>query len=96
MSLKTSASSNISKIEIFHVPPQWLFVRAETADGFIGWGEFTLEGHAEARFRGWHVDGIGDIWQIVCHARFYRGGPVLMSALSGLDIALWDIKGKKL
>ncbi|KAG1745171.1 muconate lactonizing enzyme, N-terminal domain protein [Suillus lakei] len=106
MSLKTSASSFISKIEVFRVPPRWLFVRIETADGFVGWGESTLEGHTEAiegafadlaqRFLGWDADGIEDIWQTAYRARFYRGGPVLMSALSGLDIALWDIKGKKL
>ncbi|KAF8842932.1 enolase C-terminal domain-like protein [Paxillus ammoniavirescens] len=106
MSLKTSASSLISKIEIFRVPPRWLFVRVETADNFVGWGESTLEGHTEAiegafadlvsRFVGWDADGIEDIWQAAYRARFYRGGPVLMSALSGLDIALWDIKGKKL
>ncbi|KAH0826571.1 enolase C-terminal domain-like protein [Lanmaoa asiatica] len=90
----------------FRVPPRWLFVRVETADGFVGWGESTLEGHTEAiegafgdlasRFVHWDADGIEDIWQAATRARFYRGGPVLMSALSGLDIALWDIKGKKL
>ncbi|KAH7886892.1 enolase C-terminal domain-like protein [Phlebopus sp. FC_14] len=106
MSLTTPASSIISKIEIFRLPPRWLFVRVETSDGFVGWGESTLEGHTEAiegafndlasRFLGWDADGIEDIWQSAYRARFYRGGPVLMSALSGLDIALWDIKGKKL
>ncbi|KAF9233418.1 enolase C-terminal domain-like protein [Melanogaster broomeanus] len=106
MSLKSRASSLISKIEIFRVPPRWLFVRVETADNFVGWGESTLEGHTEAiegafedlasRFLDWDADGIEDIWQAAYRARFYRGGPVLMSALSGLDIALWDIKGKKL
>ncbi|KAH7928609.1 enolase C-terminal domain-like protein [Leucogyrophana mollusca] len=106
MSLKTNQSSIISKIEVFRLPPRWLFVRVETEDGYIGWGESTLEGHTEAiegaffdlteRFVGWDADGIEDIWQHACRGRFYRGGPVLMSALSGLDIALWDIKGKKL
>ncbi|KAG8216823.1 enolase C-terminal domain-like protein [Butyriboletus roseoflavus] len=106
MSLTTSTASLISKIEFFRVPPRWLIVRVETADGFVGWGESTLEGHTEAiegafgdlasRFVHWDADGIEDIWQAAYRARFYRGGPVLMSALSGLDIALWDIKGKKL
>lgn len=96
----------ISKIEIFRVPPRWLFVRVETSDNLVGWGESTLEGHTEAvegafadlreRFLGSDADNIQDIWQTAYMARFYRGGPVLMSALSGLDIALWDIKGKKL
>ncbi|TFY74466.1 hypothetical protein EWM64_g9547 [Hericium alpestre] len=106
MSLRTPKSSLISLIEIFRLPPRWLFVRVETNDGIVGWGEATLEGHTEAvegafddlreRFVGWDADGIEDIWQHAYRARFYRGGPVLMSALSGLDIALWDIKGKKL
>ncbi|KAH9932982.1 enolase C-terminal domain-like protein [Fomitopsis serialis] len=99
-------ASTITKIEIFRVPPRWLFVRVETQDGTVGWGEGTLEGHTEAiegayqdiirRFIGWDADRIQDIWQHCYRARFYRGGPVLMSATSGLDIALWDIKGKRL
>ncbi|OBZ67850.1 D-galactonate dehydratase [Grifola frondosa] len=99
-------SNKITKIETFRVPPRWLFVRVETHQGTIGWGEATLEGHTEAiegaykdlteRFVGWDADKIQDIWQHAYRSRFYRGGPVLMSALSGLDIALWDIKGKKL
>ncbi|KAG7095442.1 hypothetical protein E1B28_006191 [Marasmius oreades] len=98
--------STISKIEKFRVPPRWLFVRVETSDGIVGWGESTLEGHTEAvegaiqdlteRFIGADPSNIEDIWQTAYMGRFYRGGPVLMSALSGLDIALWDIKGKKL
>ncbi|KAI0754280.1 enolase C-terminal domain-like protein [Daedaleopsis nitida] len=96
----------IAKIEVFRVPPRWLFVRVETTQGIVGWGEGTLEGHTEAvegafkdfaeRFVGWDPDQIQNIWQHAYRARFYRGGPVLMSALSGLDIALWDIKGKRL
>ncbi|KAJ3476015.1 hypothetical protein NLI96_g11449 [Meripilus lineatus] len=71
-----------------------------------GWGESTLEGHTEAvegavdalrqTFCGWEAGKIQDIWQHGYRSKFYRGGPVLMSAISGLDIALWDIKGKKL
>ncbi len=96
----------IARIETFIVPPRWLFVRLETQDGAVGWGEASLEGHAEAvvgafvplreRFVGHDPDRIEDIWQIAHRAGFYRGGPVLMSALSGLDQALWDLKGKRL
>ncbi|KAG9313469.1 enolase C-terminal domain-like protein [Chiua virens] len=99
-------SNPLTLPQFLRVPPRWLFVRVETADGLVGWGESTLEGHTEAiegafadlasRFVNWDADGIEDIWQAAYRARFYRGGPVLMSALSGLDIALWDIKGKKL
>ena len=94
----------IARIETFHVPPRWLFVRVETDDGHAGWGEASLEGHAEAvdgvfevlrdRFLGHDEDAIEDIWQIAYRGGFYRGGPVLMSALSGLDQALWDLKGQ--
>lgn len=96
----------IVKIETFRVPPRWLFVRVETMDGIVGWGEASLEGHAEAvegafeslrdRFLGVDARQIEDIWQLAYRLGFYRGGPVLMSALSGLDQALWDIKGKSL
>src|SRR5919202_718521 len=96
----------ITDIELFLVPPRWLFVRVETDEGVVGWGEGSLEGHAEAvegafaslkdRFVGQDAAAIEDAWQIGYRGGFYRGGPVLMSALSGLDQALWDIKGKAL
>ncbi|HXG99551.1 MAG TPA: galactonate dehydratase [Sphingomicrobium sp.] len=96
----------IDRIETFFVPPRWLFVRVESADGAVGWGEASLEGHAEAvdgafealrdRFIGHDPRRIEDIWQIAYRGGFYRGGPVLMSALAGLEQALWDLKGKVL
>ncbi|CAL1699112.1 unnamed protein product [Somion occarium] len=98
--------SQIKDVEVFRVPPRWVFLRIETSDGLVGWGEATLEGHTEAiegaldalrqTFVGWDADRVQDIWQHAYRSKFYRGGPVLMSALSGVDIALWDIKGKKL
>jgi galactonate dehydratase len=97
---------NLDRIETFIVPPRWLFVRIETEDGHFGWGEASLEGHAEAvegafealrdRFIGHDPRRIEDIWQIAYRGGFYRGGPVLMSAISGLDQALWDLKGRSL
>lgn len=94
----------IGRIETFYVPPRWLFVRVESEDGAIGWGEASLEGHAEAvegafealrdRFIGHDPHRIEDIWQVAYRGGFYRGGPVLMSALAGLEQALWDLKGK--
>ncbi|KAI5478355.1 galactonate dehydratase [Pseudohyphozyma bogoriensis] len=95
----------IKSIETFRVKPRWLFVRVETEAGIVGWGEGTLEGHSESvegafadlqRFVGWDASCIEDIWQCCYRMRFYRGGPSLMSAMSGLDIALWDIAGKTL
>jgi galactonate dehydratase len=98
--------NSITKIETFMVPPRWMFVRVETRDGVVGWGEASLEGHCEAvegefavfrdRFIGADPDRIEEIWQIAYRLGFYRGGPVMMSAISGLDQALWDIKGKSL
>jgi galactonate dehydratase len=94
----------IARIETFYVPPRWLFVRVEAEDGAFGWGEASLEGHAEAvagafealrdRFVGADPRRIEDIWQVAYRGGFYRGGPVLMSALAGLDQALWDLKGR--
>jgi galactonate dehydratase len=94
----------IGRIETFYVPPRWLFVRVESDDGAVGWGEASLEGHAEAvdgafealrdRFIGHDPRRIEDIWQVAYRGGFYRGGPVLMSALAGLEQSLWDLKGK--
>jgi galactonate dehydratase len=94
----------IGRIETFYVPPRWLFVRVETQDGAVGWGEASLEGWAEAvdgafealrdRFIGHDARRIEDIWQVAYRGGFYRGGPVLMSALAGLEQALWDLKGR--
>ncbi|ORX35417.1 putative mandelate racemase/muconate lactonizing enzyme [Kockovaella imperatae] len=96
----------IKKIEDFYVRPRWLFVRIETEGGVVGWGEGTLEGHTESvqgslrdiarRLEGWDAMNIEDIYSFMHRLRFYRGGATLMSALSGIDIALWDIKGKVL
>ena len=96
----------IAKIETFHVPPRWLFVRVEADDGAFGWGEASLEGWAEAvdgvfevfrdRFIGADPFAIEEIWQVGYRGGFYRGGAVIMSALSGLEQALWDLKGRVL
>ncbi len=94
----------IGRIETFYVAPRWLFVRVESGDGAVGWGEASLEGHAEAvdgafealrdRFVGADPFRIEHIWQVAYRGGFYRGGPVLMSALAGLEQALWDLKGR--
>ena len=96
----------ITALKTYLVPPRWLFLKVETDDGISGWGEPVLEGRAETlataiQELGDFVIGqdprrIEDIWQMIYRNGCYRGGPVLMSALSGLDMALWDIKGKAL
>ncbi|GAB7358141.1 hypothetical protein MBLNU230_g0299t1 [Neophaeotheca triangularis] len=96
----------IAKIEHFRVMPRWLFVKITDTENNTGWGEATLEGHTEAiegtlsgfatRFTGLEADDIEEIWQQAWRKSFYRGGPVFMSALAGIDIALWDLKARKL
>lgn len=96
----------ISRIETFLVPPRWLFVRVETDTGIVGWGEPVVEGRSETvrtaveqlseLLLGEDPLRIEDHWQVMTKGSFYRGGPILSSAVSGLDQALWDIAGKVL
>jgi galactonate dehydratase len=93
----------IARIETFLVPPRWMFCRVETDDGLVGWGEPVVEGRAEVVRTAVDVLGeyligrdplrIEDHWQVLTKGGFYRGGPVLSSAVAGLDQALWDIAG---
>ncbi|HZE39083.1 MAG TPA: galactonate dehydratase [Stackebrandtia sp.] len=94
----------ITRIETFRVPPRWLFCRVETDDGVVGWGEPVVEGRAATvrtaveELSGYLIGAdplrIEDHWQVLSKGGFYRGGPVLSSALAGIDQALWDIAGK--
>ncbi|KIF70885.1 galactonate dehydratase [Streptomyces sp. AcH 505] len=94
----------IVRVETFLVAPRWLFCRIETDDGVVGWGEPVVEGRAEVvraavDVLAEHLVGqdplrIQDHWQVMTKGGFYRGGPVLSSAVAGLDQALWDIAGK--
>jgi galactonate dehydratase len=96
----------IAKIELFKVPPRWLFLKITTKSGIFGWGEPVIEGKASTveacvnelskYIIGRSANDIEDIWQVLYKGGFYRGGPILMSAISGIDQALWDIKGKHL
>ncbi|SBT44950.1 galactonate dehydratase [Micromonospora narathiwatensis] len=96
--------TTIARIETFLVAPRWLFVRVETTDGIVGWGEATCEGRSETvrtaveqlseLLIGRDALRIEDHWQVMTKGSFYRGGPILASAVAGLDQALWDIAGK--
>lgn len=99
--------TRIADYELFEVPPRWLLLRLETADGTVGWGEPVVEGRAhtvraaveellDGYLLGEDPNRIEDHWQRMYRGGFYRGGPVLMSAIAGIDQALWDIKGKQL
>ncbi|MBQ0993172.1 galactonate dehydratase [Micromonospora sp. PSH03] len=94
----------IERIETFLVAPRWLFCRVETDDGLVGWGEPVVEGRAEVVRSAVEVLSeyligadplrIEQHWQVLTKGGFYRGGPILSSAVAGLDQALWDIAGQ--
>lgn len=95
----------ISSLELFEIPPRWLFLKVSTDEGVAGWGEPIVEGRAKTvrtaveelsdYLVGKDPFRIEDHFQVL-HRSFYRGGPVLTSAISGIEQALWDIKGKAL
>lgn len=94
----------ITAMECFLVPPRWCFLKIETDEGIVGWGEPVVEGKAStvkeavnemSEFLiGKDPLRIEDHWNVLYRGGFYRGGPILMSAIAGIDQALWDIKGK--
>jgi galactonate dehydratase len=95
----------IVALKTYLVPPRWLFLKIETDAGIDGWGEPVLEGRAATLATlieeigdflvGRDPRQINDIWQTLYRNGCYRGGPALMSAISGVDHALWDILGKR-
>uniref|UniRef100_UPI0019D591AA galactonate dehydratase n=1 Tax=Cyclobacterium xiamenense TaxID=1297121 RepID=UPI0019D591AA len=96
----------ITKLETFLVKPRWIFLKIHTDAGVTGLGEPLLEGRAltiqtaikeiEPYLIGKDPRRVVHHWQAIYRHAFYRGGPILTSALSGIDQALWDIKGKLL
>jgi galactonate dehydratase len=99
-------SVKITKLETFLVKPRWVFLKVHTNAGVVGLGEPLLEGRAltiqtaikeiEPYLIGKDPRAVAHHWQAIYRHAFYRGGPILTSALSGIDQALWDIKGKLL
>ena len=96
----------IASYELFKVAPRWLFLKITTDNGIVGWGEPNLEGFTDTvaaattemmdSLKGEDATRIQRIWQKIYRQKFYCGGPILMSALAGIDQCLWDIKGKTL
>ena len=94
----------ITKLTTYIVPPRWLFLKVETDEGVVGWGEPVVEGRALTVEAAVHELAdyligkdpmlIEDHWNVMYRGGFYRGGAIHMSALAGIDQALWDIKGK--
>ena len=95
----------ITNLNLYLVRPRGCFLEMETDEGITGWGEPVLEGHCDAvkacveemkpYLIGQDPGRIEDLWSTIYRAGFYRGGGVLMSAIAGIDQALWDIKGKR-
>lgn len=94
----------ITKLETFLVKPRWLFLKIHTDEGLVGLGEPILEGRAltcaqavaelEPYLLGQDPTRVIHHWQAMYRHAFYRGGPILTSALSGVEQALWDLTGK--
>ncbi len=94
----------IVRIEQFYPAPRIRLVKITTDDGLVGWGESTLEGRPQStcaavdEMAGYLVGRdplrIEHHWQQIYRSAFFRGGAIYMSALSGIDQALWDIAGK--
>ncbi len=96
----------ITKLTTYRIPPRWMLLKIETDEGVVGWGEPVIEGKARTVETAVHEFSqyligqdprrINDLWQVMYRGGFYRGGAILMSAIAGIDQALWDIKGKAL
>src|SRR4029077_7606167 len=96
----------ITRLETFLVQPRWLFLKVHTDAGIVGLGEPVVAGRAvtcaaaikelEPYLIGKDPRAVVHHWQAMYRHAFYRGGPILTSAISGVDQALWDIKGKAL
>ncbi|HMM21802.1 MAG TPA: galactonate dehydratase [Selenomonadales bacterium] len=93
----------ITEIKVYKIKPRWIFVKVLTDEGICGWGECisgtrtqtvaTCIEETGSLIIGRNPLEIEDIWQCL-YRYFFRGGPVHMTAVSGLEMALWDIKGK--
>jgi len=104
--IRSKDNLKVSKLELLLVKPRWLFLKIHTNAGIVGLGEPITEGRArtcveavkeiEPYLVGKDPRAVAHHWQAIYRHAFYRGGPILTSALSGIDQALWDIKGKAL
>lgn len=104
------SKARITDVKVFGVSLEeqsdrpYVFVKLETNEGLVGWGEATLEGKAGAviecvkDFRDFLIGAdpvqVEHHWQSMYVHSFYRAGPVMGSAISGIDQALWDLRGK--
>ncbi len=94
----------IERIEVVKVPPRWGLLRIHAANGLHGFGEYTVEGQLDSTaalvtelsryFIGQDARDVKRLVRGCFDQSFYHGGPHYMSALGGIEIALWDILGK--
>lgn len=94
----------ITGYELFQVGPNWQFLKIDTDEGIVGWGEPVIEGRAATvatavkeafdYLMGKDPLRIEEHWQALSRMQFYGGGPIAQSAVAGIDQALWDITGK--
>jgi galactonate dehydratase len=103
--VSTRESLKITKVETFILRNSWVFVKISTDAGIVGWGEMLKDKsktcaagvqQVESYLVGKDPRQVVRHWQAIYRHAFYRGGPVLTAVLSGIDQALWDIKGKAL
>lgn len=95
----------ISDFIIYKVKPRWIFIKINTDEGISGWGELVSGTKTEtvvagakemcSKLIGKNPLEIERIWQRL-HRSFFRGGPINGTIISGIEMALWDIKGKAL
>ncbi len=94
------------KIVVTNPGRNYVLVKIETDEGLYGWGDATLNGrelavatllteHIAPLLIGMDPDRIEDIYQYLSRGSYWRGGPIQMTAIAGIDLALWDIKGKR-
>lgn len=96
----------ITDLELITVQPRMMFLKMHTDEGLVGYGEPIVEGHAHVvaaaveQYKEYLIGKdprrIEHHWQVLYRGGFYRGGPILVSALSGIEQAMWDILGKSL
>ncbi len=104
--MRKEKKMKINKVDVFHIKPRWMLVKISTDEGITGWGEPTLEGKAtviEEMIKVFETVILGEdpmrieyLYHKMYRGGFYRGGPVICSTISGIEQALWDIKGKAL
>lgn len=104
--VRAKEAIKVTRLETMLIKPRWLFLKVHTDAGIVGLGEPVVEGRArtvaeavkeiEPYLVGKDPRRVAHHWQAIYRHAFYRGGPILTSALSGIDMALWDIKGKAL